>query len=99
MKRNFLRILSVGIMSTAAWQAQGAAADHLVLSEIGKNAAVNSEGEYIEIFNPTPNPISLNDYWLSDLRAHYNIVNTDPIAITTNDNIVRFPAGFTLNSG
>ncbi len=69
--------------------------NHLLLSEI--QVAPDAQ-EFIEIFNPNPFPILLENYYLSDYSAYYEVVannfSTDP-----GDFLVRFPAGTQIDSG
>ena len=50
-------------------------ADHLVFSEV---VLTPSDGEYVEITNPTANDIDMSDYYLTDAtdgsgNAYYNL--------------------------
>lgn len=80
--------------------------DHLLLSEIVR---MPGSGEYIELFNPTAQPIDLSDVYLTDSTNlataptwNYHLLPTgtgfqpvDP----NNDFIVRFPAGASIAPG
>lgn len=99
--KTILRLLTVSALALTAWQAQAATADHLVISEVGMNGSPNSEGEYVEIFNPTTGPVDLTDYWMTD-RNEYSALPSDAdgmFDVGNSDNIVRFPAGAILASG
>lgn len=82
-------------------------ADHLLISEFVINSEAESatagSAEYVEIFNPTENAISLDNYLVTDLMQYYNlpqIVNeniTEPFSGA--DGIYRFPPGYTIPSG
>src|SRR5512140_1760025 len=54
-------------------------ASHLVFSEIAPRGAgtgaASDSSEYIEIYNPTPNPVALGDKYVSDDLNYYKIVN------------------------
>ena len=77
-------------------------ADHLVFSEV---VLTPSDGEYVQITNPTANDIDMSDYYLTDAtdgsgNAYYNL----PLASgywsgSGFDFICRFPAGYSLAAG
>ncbi len=80
-------------------------ADHLLISEV---VVTPTEGEYIEIHNPTGNPIALADYYLTDgtnmaaARFYYNIVlspQTGSDSGYQSDFHIRFPANATIAAG
>ncbi len=73
-------------------------ADHLVLNEICTSPTA---WEFIEIFNPTNDIISLENYYLADIIDYYNITNRligfDYQAAT--DFAATFPDGSTIEPG
>ncbi len=77
--------------------------DHLLLSEI---VPTPTAGEYIELFNPTAQPIDLTDVFLTDATNqastvwYYNLpTGTGFAPDNAFDYLVRFPAGATIQSG
>ena len=73
-------------------------ADHLLLSEV---CVTPTAGEFIEIFNPTGAPISLENYYLADIPDYYNIVNSTPgfDSQGSGDFTASFPLGSTIAPG
>jgi len=82
-------------------------ADHLLISEV---VVTPSEGEYIEIHNPTGAVIDLTDYYLTDGtnaapvqgRYYYNIVLSDQTLSDSgysSDFHARFPTGASIGPG
>ncbi len=79
---------------------QVAGAAHLLLSEI---IVTPSEGEYIEIYNPTGSTIVLSDYYVTDATSpgggiyYYNIVTGVNYGGGINSDFnARFPDGATI---
>jgi len=77
--------------------------DHIIFSEV---VLTPSEGEYIEITNPTAGDIDLSDYYLTDAtdnvsgKAYYKLPSgTDYWSGSGSDFICRFPAGYLLEAG
>jgi hypothetical protein len=70
------------------------AQNHLLISEIQVDP---TDQEFIEIFNPNPYSLSLNDYYLSDYNTYYQIVE-GIYTSAGSDFLVRFPAGTTIDS-
>ena len=74
-------------------------ADHLVFSEV---VLTPSDGEYVEITNPTANDIDMSDYYLTDAtdgsgNAYYNLPSGSGYWSGSGfDFICRFPAGYSL---
>jgi hypothetical protein len=68
------------------------AQNHLLLSEI---TLAPDSGEFIEIYNPTSNAISLDNYYLAD-NAEYDTLPSGTTNVTASDFIVRFPAGYNI---
>ena len=78
-------------------------ADHVVFSEI---VLTPSDGEYVEITNPTANDIDMSDYYLTDAtdtgsdKAYYKLpAGTDYWSGSSFDFICRFPSGYSLAAG
>lgn len=87
-----------------------APADHLVLSKVVYDAANPEEpagsAEFIEIYNPTDQPVSLDNYILTDLNGnntanphkYYNypeLLGSNTVG-TFADYMVQFPPGYIL---
>ena len=77
-------------------------ADHLLLSEI---AVTPTEGEFVEIFNPTASAIDLTDVYLTDATFagggtfYYNTVVGNGGGGGFADFNARFPAGASIGAG
>ena len=77
-------------------------ADHLVFSEV---VLTPSDGEYVQIINPTANDIDMSDYYLTDAtdgsgNAYYNLPSGSGYWSGSGfDFICRFPAGYSLAAG
>ena len=76
---------------------------HLLISEVAPRGAGTGAGsdssEYVEIYNPTSSPVSLDNLYLSDDSQYYKIVNGTYLAADPNDWTVRFPSGLVLHPG
>ena len=70
------------------------AQNHLLISEIQVDP---TDQEFIEIFNPNPYSLSLDNYYLSDYNTYYQIV-AGTYTSASSDFLVRFPAGTTIDS-
>ena len=77
--------------------------DHIIFSEV---VLTPSEGEYIEITNPTAGDIDLSDYYLTDAtdnvsgKAYYKLPSgIDYWSGSGSDFICRFPVGYSLAAG
>lgn len=79
---------------------------HLLISEVNYITV----GEFIEIFNPTPQAIALDDYYLSDYTQdvaaggtptlwYYLLPTGQNFGPVGTDFVVRFPAGATIAPG
>ncbi len=69
--------------------------DHLLLSEV-KSAGTD---EFIEIWNPTSQPIDLRNYYLADYNDYWKLPsNTNP-TLAQNDFLVQFPATASIGAG
>ncbi|NTV83447.1 MAG: lamin tail domain-containing protein [Bacteroidales bacterium] len=70
------------------------AQNHPLISEI----QVSPESqEFIEIFNPNPFSLSLDNYYLTDYNTYYQLVNS-VFSTASGDFLVKFPAGTTIDS-
>jgi hypothetical protein len=67
----------------------------LLISEVVVQPA---EAEFVEIYNPTPNTISLSRYYLADYSTYYQITTAGGPPGAT-DLRVRFPDGATIPPG
>lgn len=84
-------------------------ADHLLISEVSSHgpagAGGGSEGgnyEFIEIWNPTSQAVTLDNYYLSDNNVYYRIAYGEPftpqVSRPNTDFLVQFPAGTTIGA-
>jgi len=77
--------------------------NHLLISEVaprGAGTGVSSDSsEYVEIYNPTPDPVSLANYYISDDRNYFRIVNGPYLLPAVIDFNLRFPPGATIQPG
>ena len=64
----------------------------LLLSEIVVNP---TGGEFIEIYNPGPAAISLDNYFLSDVTDYY-LITEGTAVVSGSDFIAQFPAGSSI---
>jgi lamin tail-like protein len=62
-------------------------APHLLISEL---VVTPTGAEYVEIYNPTSQAISLSQIYLADLNTYY-LVTQGPVAVGTSDFVVKFP--------
>jgi len=70
------------------------AQNHLQISEV---QVAPSDNGFIEIFNPNPFPVSLDEYYLTDYNTYYTMVN-QIYTSETGDFLVKFPAGTSIDS-
>lgn len=92
------------ILAGLAGSAQGnfIFADHLVISEILIDATVETyetSAEYIEIYNPTDQPVDLGNYYLTDYANYYLLPAGTLDFNVPGDYMVRFPAATVLRPG
>lgn len=103
MNNNFLRQLFAGALALISTAVMAAAADHLILSEIGLYPSIQSpiSAEFVEIFNPTGQPVELENYYLTDSNKYIEIPAAPGHLVDTNttDNVLRFPPGSVLEPG
>ncbi|MBD67399.1 MAG: hypothetical protein CMG43_01220, partial [Candidatus Marinimicrobia bacterium] len=101
MKKEIIYVFFRGLflVSTVAF----GQADHIVFSEI---VLTPSDGEYVEITNPTANDIDMSDYYLTDatdtgLEKVYHKIATgaDYWSGSSSDFICRFPSNYSLSAG
>ena len=78
-------------------------ADHVVFSEV---VLTPSDGEYVEITNPTANDIDMSDYYFTDAtdtgsdKAYYKLpAGADYWSGSSFDFICRFPSGYSIAAG
>jgi hypothetical protein len=97
-------LLFIGIFCIVLAPAKAQDADHILLTEI---IVTPTEGEAIEIFNPTSSSVDLSDYYLYDAtfagndQYYYNIVNDGATGGggTFFDFHARFPDGAMIGPG
>ncbi len=100
--RTFACILSLGLLGWCATEPAFAQDDHVLISEF---VVTPTAGEFIEIFNPTSQPIELARYYLTDDVTSNNndyvkIVNgVSALAVGTADFMVKFPEGAIIGPG
>ena len=77
--------------------------DHVIFTEV---VLTPSDGEYVEISNPTESAIDLTNYYLTDgtdissSKLYYNLPIEDNYwSGSSTDFICRFPNGYTLAPG
>ena len=77
-------------------------ADHLLLSEI---CVTPTDGEFVEIFNPTGVSVSLDDYYLCDVYGDsssieylYVQIVAGPLTQSGSDFVAKFPGGASIPS-
>lgn len=68
----------------------------LLLTEV---VSAPSEAEYVEIYNPTSEPVDLSNYYLADTDVYWGIVKATPNSVSSSDFIVRFPVGAIIEPG
>lgn len=64
--------------------------DHLLISEVKLDP-----GAFVEIYNPTNNPVALNQVYLADFTTYYQ-VTTGGLPPSAGDFSLLFPAGATI---
>lgn len=77
--------------------------DHVIFTEV---VLTPSDGEYVEISNPTESAVDLTNYYLTDgtdissSKLYYNLpVEDNYWSGSSTDFICRFPSGYTLAPG
>lgn len=92
-------ICTLFILGAAAYPA----ANHLLITEI---CVTPSNAEFIEIYNPTVSPISLDDTHLTDLYGtsatvpdFYPGLELGPVTEVSTDFICMFPSGYSIGAG
>jgi hypothetical protein len=93
--RKGLTGIMASLLVLAIFVTPGHAQSHLLLSEV---ALSPSDGEFVELYNPTGGTISLGNYYLADNNT-YATLPMGTSAPDQGDFIVRFPAGATIAPG
>ena len=77
--------------------------DHIIISEV---VLTPSDGEYVEINNPTTSAVDLSNYYLTDAtnvssnKFYYNLPSGENFwSESSSDFICRFPSGYTIQAG
>jgi len=86
-------ILILGLMTSQ--DSYALAPDHLLLTEIVTSPTAD---EFIEIYNPTPSIVNLDNYYLSDTPLYY-LVAPGPASPVSADFIIQFPSGTQISPG
>jgi hypothetical protein len=83
--------------------------DTVLITEIGNGGGASNDFEFIELHNPTANPIELTNYYLTDgtdtlnSRFYWKIADNPPNeacwSTFSSDFIVRFPSGTMIQPG
>ena len=83
--------------------------DSVMITEVGNGGGSTNDFEFIEISNPTANPIDLSNYYITDAadttqgRFYWLIADNPPNENCWSQNdfdfICRFPAGTTIQPG
>ena len=68
--------------------------DQLLISELVTSP---TSAEMIEIYNPGPNPVNLDQVYLSDAETYYQ-VTTNSASVSSADFLLQFPPGSTIPS-
>lgn len=96
-----LRFAGALLLAAVGWLVPRAAFafDHLLISEW---ANTPSAGEFVEVFNPTGETISLSEYFLSDhvsaVTNYWDITQGSP-SVDAFDFVARFPEGAVILPG
>lgn len=105
MRTNYYLISRIILAGVAALGTTVAFADanHLVISEVAVYPQTQGppSAEFVEIYNPTTQPISLDHYGIADTNTYIRLPTApdQKISINDTDNVLRFPAGYTLQPG
>lgn len=87
------RFLHLAVFGTFALAAPARA--HLLVTEVGYDPVdeTGATAEFVEIMNPGPAPVSLENVWLANDEEAYPLVVNGPITsgITSGDFVYRFP--------
>ena len=77
--------------------------DHVIFTEV---VLTPSDGEYVEISNPSESVVDLTNYYLTDgtdistSKLYYNLpIENDYWSGSSTDFFCRFPNGYTLDPG
>ncbi|MGI8892467.1 MAG: lamin tail domain-containing protein, partial [Bacteroidia bacterium] len=88
LTRSFLLLASCICLMAPAFLAQ----NHLLLTEV---TLAPDSAEFVEIYNPTMNSISLDNYFLAD-NVEYALIASGTTNVINSDFIVQFPAGYNI---
>jgi hypothetical protein len=72
---------------------------HLLITEVMPFAGADGSAEFIEILNPTAEPVALESFYLSDDHDYWRIPEIVPPAVQNTDFLCQFPAGATIAPG
>lgn len=77
----------------------GVAAGHLLITEV----TTAGGGEFVEIYNPTGQTISLRDYYLADNQTYFqypaHVASNVTLTFDASDFLARFPVGASIAPG
>jgi len=68
--------------------------DHLLISEL---VVTPTEGEFVEIYNPTAATVMLDQFYLADYDEYY-LLTTGSFTVPSSDMLVQFPAASEIAS-
>ena len=91
---------SITLVAALTVAASAQSADHLLLTEF---VVTPTNGEFVEIYNPTESDVSLDDYYLTDAvngndNEYVHLVDGSA-SISRYDFLAAFPLGSTLGAG
>ncbi len=98
-------LLPFGLFAAAGHVPAARASDHLLISEF---AVTPTDGEFVEIFNPTAEAVDLTNYYITDyvlssnpLNNYWRLVDGQlvPDPAFPNDFLAKFPDGATIQPG
>ncbi len=96
---------ATGSVATPGTVCAGITGTHLLMTEVGwrglNSKALADSVEFIEIYNPTTEPIDLTNYYVSDVNGYsaLPVAGTIDLAGTSTDFGMRFPSGATIGPG
>ncbi|MCK5074852.1 MAG: lamin tail domain-containing protein, partial [Calditrichia bacterium] len=74
----------------------GFSQDHVLISEVVLSP---TEGEFIELYNPTGSAVDLSQYHLADFKQYHELTSGMFSSLSFGDFCVSFPGGSTIASG
>ena len=99
--KTIMKTISLILLSSLSFLV--AQLDHIIFSEV---VLTPSEGEYVEINNPTSSAVDLSNYYLTDAtdissnKLYYNLPSGENFwSESSSDFICRFPSGYTIQAG